>query len=224
MNNNPINATDPTGHIAKLINNAAASYYNTTSTDVSGAQGDANGGGMTAGSQNLMYAALGTGTMTDAIGDYYYVNVCKNGCENLPSSLRSNVTAINQLIVDSGNQQWIDQLSSTSYHYVNSDPYDANNNRIPAEAKNGTITYYKGSLGLTDYGTQFVTAHEFAHLLPVGKPDSSSILYTPNYEAAADQFAINLLGIPPTQRLPKGLDLYFNNANPDQRRRYYPGR
>ncbi|WP_457356451.1 RHS repeat domain-containing protein [Roseateles sp. P5_D6] len=143
---------------------------------------------------------------------------------NVPTEMAGNVAVVNELLLASGNEEWIAKAKIAEYRYVDADPYDKNGNRILATAKGSQITFYRGSLSLSDYGQTFLTAHEFGHLLPVGRPDNSWIMLTPNFEAAADGFAIRLLKIAPSQRLPNKMDTYFNNATSGQRSEYYPGR
>jgi hypothetical protein len=144
----------------------------------------------------------------------------------IPGNLEGNVKYVYALIVDTGNSDWISKADQTSYSFSESDPTDSQGNRTLAEAKRDRIIFYKGSRTLTDYGQRYLVAHELGHvIISEARPDSSGfVMTTPNYEAAADRFATQLLGVPAERRLPRGMDFYFKNATDRQRQKYYPGR
>jgi RHS repeat-associated protein len=174
---------------------------------------------------------FGNGAITGAFG--YLFNCGVHDCynrrifDNLPQELALNVSAVEAMIRATGDKDLISKLDSISYSYVDSAPVGRDGAPFAAEVKGSRVFLYNPLLKMSDYSQRFVAAHELAHgLLPSAMPSLSQLLgaTTPNYEAAADSFAIKLLKIPTSQRLPRNLDQYYQGATDDQRRRYYPGR
>jgi hypothetical protein len=120
---------------------------------------------------------------------------------------------LGELIGQSGDQQLMDIYKGTSATYDDRTVTEVRGNEAAtASFRTRTITFYRDSLSLTVPELGFLTAHEFAHLLPENNALNTLNLNVTNpaappFEVHADDWASRFL----RQPVPPRLNYYQEN-------------